>query len=702
MYPNGEAGRLMARLAWPCAHCGGAFHEPLTMAAKRHANDPRAVLVAFRALAQGGPTRGADEPGRPQGRPYMSATSARPYVGQGIPRLEDAALLRGEGRFMDDIDPVPHTRHAMIVRSPFAHARITSMDVRAAEALPGVIGVVTAEQIVAMSHPLPSGIQGGPAYYAAADRVARFMGEPVAVVVAESRYLAEDAADLIDIQYEPLEVEEVEVHERHFSYGAVDAAFAAADMVVESSFVFPRWSCTPVECYGVIADWRGDGLTAWANFQGPFTLHGVAAAALGIPAARLRLLDTARLGRLVRHQGGRVRVRGAARARLARSGRTRALDGGPTRAPGRERARERSEHDARGRLRLRRRAAGTALRRARGRRRLRPGARAGDALPDARLALRRLPRPERGRAQRRDRDEPLSDGSEPGLRRPAAVLPARTDDGHRRRAARTRSGRAATAQPRPRVPAHDAERRVLRRRRLPRLPRAGAGRGRLRRAPRRAGRRAPDRSRNRLHRRALRLEHGLHHARPDAGGACEDPAEVGERRGLHPHDRAARGDLGPHLIDTAGTGTSHGDRPDRRGQARRRARGRRGDRRDGHLDQRLVRRPRAPTRRASRASPRRPWRSRPTASPPRSRRSASTSARTCRCGASPGSATGTRSRCPRAWSPVSRRSPTTRRRACSRRTRTTAWPPLPRTASSSTSRSSRSTSAPARCASSST
>jgi hypothetical protein len=56
MYPNGEAGRLISRLAWPCAHCGGAFHEPLTMAAKRHANDPRAVLIAFQALAEGGPS----------------------------------------------------------------------------------------------------------------------------------------------------------------------------------------------------------------------------------------------------------------------------------------------------------------------------------------------------------------------------------------------------------------------------------------------------------------------------------------------------------------------------------------------------------------------------------------------------------------------------------------------------------------------
>ena len=57
LFPGGEAARLMSRLAWPCAHCGGAFHEPLTMAAKRHARDPRAVLEAFRALEGSGPTR---------------------------------------------------------------------------------------------------------------------------------------------------------------------------------------------------------------------------------------------------------------------------------------------------------------------------------------------------------------------------------------------------------------------------------------------------------------------------------------------------------------------------------------------------------------------------------------------------------------------------------------------------------------------
>jgi hypothetical protein len=61
MYPDGEAGRLMAELALPCAHCGGAFHEPLTMAAKRHRRDPRAVIEAFRALERGGPTQAQRE-----------------------------------------------------------------------------------------------------------------------------------------------------------------------------------------------------------------------------------------------------------------------------------------------------------------------------------------------------------------------------------------------------------------------------------------------------------------------------------------------------------------------------------------------------------------------------------------------------------------------------------------------------------------
>jgi 2-furoyl-CoA dehydrogenase large subunit len=217
-------------------------------------------------------------------------TEEKTWVGQSVLRIEDEALLRGQGRFMDDIDPVPHARHAAVVRSPFAHARIESVDVSAALEVPGVLGVLTGEDVVALSRPFPAGVEAGVPYYAAAHETARYAGEPVAVVVADSRYVAEDAAELVLVDYDPLEPDEQTVHERTFEYGAVDGAFEAADEIVRGRFVFPRWTGAPIECYGVIADWRGDGLTAWANFQGPFTLHSVAAAALGLSGSKLRLI----------------------------------------------------------------------------------------------------------------------------------------------------------------------------------------------------------------------------------------------------------------------------------------------------------------------------------------------------------------------------------------------------------------------------
>ena len=215
-----------------------------------------------------------------------------------------------------------------------------------------------------------------------------------------------------------------------------------------SASPFPRWTCTPVECYGVIADWQGDSLTAWSNFQGPFSLHG--GRGLGARPHRLEAAadHAAGLRRLVRDQVGGLRLRRAARARVAQARRARALDGGPARAPRRERPRDRPRHRGRGGLRRRRRAARPALRRRRGRRRLHPRARAGDALPDARLALGRLPRAERRGAEPRRADEPLPDRAEPRLRRPAALLRARADDGDRGAAARDRPGRARAAQPR--------------------------------------------------------------------------------------------------------------------------------------------------------------------------------------------------------------------------------------------------------------
>jgi 2-furoyl-CoA dehydrogenase large subunit len=213
---------------------------------------------------------------------------------------------------MDDLAPLPHIAEAAVVRSTEAHARITSVDVSAALAVPGVVGVLTGDDVAALSRPFPSAIGRAVEHRAAAvDRV-RYVGEPVAVVVARDRYVAEDAAELVAVSYEPLPVaasleaaladgapvlhEAVGtnvVSDRSFAYGDAAAALAGADLVVRRRFRHPRSSCTPVEGAGVICAWdAGAGsVTAWSNFQGPFTLHGVAAAALGLAPSRLRLVS---------------------------------------------------------------------------------------------------------------------------------------------------------------------------------------------------------------------------------------------------------------------------------------------------------------------------------------------------------------------------------------------------------------------------
>ena len=229
----------------------------------------------------------------------MAATTAGSWVGRSIQRVEDDALLRGEGRFLDDLAPIAHSFHAAIVRSPLAHARI-EVDAAAALTLPGVVGVLTGADVASLSRPFPAGIESGTPQYAAAIDTVRYVGEPIAVVVARDRYLAEDAAELVEVDYDPLEpvLDPVSaaagsaVHDRRFAYGDADAAMAAADLVLRQTFRFPRFTCTPVECFAVVADWdvAAGRLTAWANFQGPFTLHGVAAAALGLKGDRLRLL----------------------------------------------------------------------------------------------------------------------------------------------------------------------------------------------------------------------------------------------------------------------------------------------------------------------------------------------------------------------------------------------------------------------------
>ena len=184
-----------------------------------------------------------------------------------------------------------------------------------ARAAPGVAAVLTGADVRAVTASMVVGVKAPvECWPIAVDRV-RYVGEPVAVVVAESRYLAEDALDLIEPRYDPLPAvidpvaamaaDAPVLHpgfaalglpnnvasDRSFSYGDPDAAFAAAAHRVAVDIRYPRNACTPIETYGVVAEYD-PGLDAYdvlANFQGPFSIHAVIARALRVPGNRLRL-----------------------------------------------------------------------------------------------------------------------------------------------------------------------------------------------------------------------------------------------------------------------------------------------------------------------------------------------------------------------------------------------------------------------------
>ena len=237
----------------------------------------------------------------------------------GLARVEDAALLTGQGRFLDDLDPLPGTLVAAVVRSPHAHARIRSVDLEKARAMPGVAAVIGPDEVLATLRPFPLSVKTPHPYYPTATDKTRFVGEPVAVVVASDRYLAEDAADLVEIDYEPLqavvrtdkalepdapllhdEADSNVATDRTFTFGEVDKAFDTAPHIVTRTYSFPRYSSTPMECYVVVADWRdgpdGPEITAHANFHGPFSMAPVVAGSLGIPTSSLRLVVPADIG----------------------------------------------------------------------------------------------------------------------------------------------------------------------------------------------------------------------------------------------------------------------------------------------------------------------------------------------------------------------------------------------------------------------
>ena len=202
------------------------------------------------------------------------------------------------------------TLHAAILRSPRAHARIEALDLDRARALPGVEAAFTGEDLRSITASLVVGVRAPVECWPMAIGRVRFVGEPVAMVVARDRYLAEDALDRIDVRYQPLPaVVDPEAalladapllhdgfpgnlaSDRRFRYGDPEAAFAAAAHRIGITVRYPRSTCTPIETYGVLADYdpNADGYDVLANFQGPFSIHAVLARALRVPGNRLRL-----------------------------------------------------------------------------------------------------------------------------------------------------------------------------------------------------------------------------------------------------------------------------------------------------------------------------------------------------------------------------------------------------------------------------
>jgi 2-furoyl-CoA dehydrogenase large subunit len=233
-----------------------------------------------------------------------------PWVGQSIPRVEDAALLTGRGRFIDDLGVRPGTLHAAILRSPHAHADIVSIDSVAAKRALGVVTVLDGEDVKALTASLVVGVKAPVECWPIAVGRVRYVGEPVAIVVAADRYLAEDAADLIEVQYrvrpavvDPLTALSPDADvlhdgfkgnvasDRTFRYGDPEQAFASAAHRISLDIRYPRNSCTPIETYGVVAEYDpgDDAYDVLANFQGPFSIHAVLSRALKVPGNRLRL-----------------------------------------------------------------------------------------------------------------------------------------------------------------------------------------------------------------------------------------------------------------------------------------------------------------------------------------------------------------------------------------------------------------------------
>jgi carbon-monoxide dehydrogenase large subunit len=238
------------------------------------------------------------------------------YIGQSVRRREDHRLLRGQGLFVADLR-LPGMACAAVLRSPYAHARLLRVDTHRALAQPGVLAALSFQDLGPDPQRLPNliphkALRPAMPYPLARDRV-QYVGEPIAVVVAESLYQAEDALESIEVEYEELPaVTDAEraldptasvLHEDLDSnlaaalsqtVGQPEAAFAEADVIVQVPFRFGRLSGQPLETRGAVARWErtkeGERYTLWSSTQMPHNARRVLAGLLDVPQNAVRVI----------------------------------------------------------------------------------------------------------------------------------------------------------------------------------------------------------------------------------------------------------------------------------------------------------------------------------------------------------------------------------------------------------------------------
>ncbi|WP_173065187.1 aerobic carbon-monoxide dehydrogenase large subunit [Phytohabitans houttuyneae] len=242
-------------------------------------------------------------------------TVDKPPVGFGrMHRKEDARFVRGRGTYVDDVN-LPGMLHGAVLRSPYAHARIVSIDTAAAQAHPKVKAVITGQTLEGLKLAWMPTLSADTQAVLATDKV-RFQGQEVAFVVAEDRYAARDALELIDVEYEPLTAvvdarraldpdapvirddKEGQADNHIFDWGAgdeaaTDAVFASAEVVVAQDVLYPRVHPAPLETCGAIADFDAvtGKLTIWCNTQAPHAHRTVYALVAGLPEHKIRVIS---------------------------------------------------------------------------------------------------------------------------------------------------------------------------------------------------------------------------------------------------------------------------------------------------------------------------------------------------------------------------------------------------------------------------